>query len=94
MYEQVRFDGEGDGNMTPLCDFKRADELAKPHYPDGAWQCVKCGFVAPFDQLAPCPKFGIGDRVEQVIKLFLPGVKTCGGCKKRRRLLNGLSKEG
>ena len=39
-----------------FCTFERADHLAKPHYPDGAWQCSKCGYVSPANAIRQCGK--------------------------------------
>ena len=76
----------------PMCQFERADHLAKDHYPDGAWQCVKCGAVRPSDSQEYCNQFGWGDRVEQITSTL--GIKKCGGCARRQKRMNkwGLKK--
>lgn len=74
--------------MTPRCDWKEANHLAKPHYQGIAFQCVKCGAISPKKTVRACPVIGVGDRVEQFIKWLFPTVKQCGGCKKRKQVLN------
>lgn len=64
---------------------------------NGFWQCKSksCGWTYPFKTETPphrnCTKRkskGLGDTIAKLIRAV--GIKPCGGCKKRQKLLNKL----
>ena len=59
--------------------------------PDGLWACPQCGWrysgpVAPRRNCPKAPSRGLGDTVAKITRAI--GIKPCGGCKKRQRILN------
>jgi len=66
------------------CDFQHTDGTT--------YRCRRCGYTAEVSHpplRRKCPaSAGLGDTIAGITKWF--GVKPCGGCKKRQRLLNRL----